>query len=64
MKNLCTYCDRRFGLYADFRKHLQTSKKSKKSKKSNTIITDTIMEELDKNIRNLLLMINHSAMNI
>lgn len=44
MKNLCTYCDRRFMLYNDFRKHLQ----SKASKESNTI-TGSMLEELDKN---------------
>jgi len=61
MKNLCTYCDRRFGLYADFRRHLQTKKHSKES---NTIITDSMLEELDKNRRALLLIIYNSTMNI
>jgi hypothetical protein len=61
MKNLCTYCDRRFSLYNDFRRHLQT----KHHKKKNTgIFTDVMLEQLDKNRKALLLLIHNSAPDI
>lgn len=61
MKNLCTYCDRRFSLYNDFRRHLQTKHHQKKS---NTIITDTMLEQLDKNRKALLSLIHNSALDM
>jgi len=60
MKNLCTYCDRRFMLYNDFRRHLQ----SNVTKESNTIITDIMLDQIDKNRKSLLLLIYNSAPDI
>ena len=61
MNNLCIYCDRRFSLYNDFRRHLQTRQHEKKS---NTIFTDKILEQLDKNRKSLFLLIHNSAPDI
>jgi len=61
MKNLCSYCDRRFSLYNDFRRHLQTKHHQKKS---NVIFTDVMLEHLDKNKKSLLLLIHNSAPDI
>lgn len=61
MKKLCTYCDRRFMLYNDFRRHLQSKGNEKKS---NTIITDSMLEQLDKNRKALLLLIHNSSFDI
>ena len=61
MKNLCTYCDRRFMLYNDFRRHLKTKKHEQKS---NAIFTDSMLEELDKNRLALQALIYNSAFDI
>ena len=61
MKYLCTYCDRRFMLYNDFRRHLQIKQNEKKSK---NIITDSMLEQLDKNRKSLFLLIHNSAPDI
>ena len=61
MKNLCSYCDRRFSLYNDFRRHLQTKHHQKKS---NGIFTDVMLEHLDKNRKALFLLIHNSAPDI
>ena len=61
MNNLCIYCDRRFSLYNDFRRHLQTRQYEKKS---NTIFTNKILEQLDKNRKSLFLLIHNSAPDI
>jgi hypothetical protein len=62
MKNLCAYCDRRLMLYNDFRRHLQSS-----ASKENNTITDSMLEQLDKNrltLRTLRTLIYNSAFDI
>jgi hypothetical protein len=48
-------------LYTDFRRHLKTKKHEKKS---NTIFTDSMLEELDKNRLALQALIYNSAFDI
>jgi hypothetical protein len=61
MKHFCEWCDIKFNLYYNFRKHLTTNKHEKKS---NTIVTDSMLEELDKNRLTLLTLIYNSAFDV
>ena len=53
MKHLCEYCDKRYMVWCDFKRHLQT----KKHRKNHMKFTDEDIQQLESN-RNAIKLLN------